>query len=407
MKEMSKTLEYRKKKSTLPDGWRWSKLKDVGLFEAGGTPAKDRLEYWNGSIPFVTGADITQTYVTKDNARAFLTKSGLYSRKTVICKSGTVLIVARTRVGRCGIAQETMGASQDITAFSCGPQIDKDYLCGYLHSISKHLIDSCRGATIQGLTREFVEHLSIPLPSLTEQKRIAELLKEQMAAIEKARAAAQARLDAVKALPAAFLHEVLPQPGQILQDDWRWTRLREVAEVISGQHILECHYNMDGRGMGYLTGPADFGVVKPTITKWTEKPRVTCEPMDVLVTVKDAGVGKINLAPDSPVAIGRQLMAVRAHSGILDRLFLFRHLSTCLHHLQESAMGATVPGLSREHLQTLVIPLPPLKKQQYLAEILGERMTAAANAFVAVQEELNTINALPAALLRRAFNGEL
>jgi len=42
-----------------------------------------------------------------------------------------------------------------------------------------------------------------------------------------------------------------------------------------------------------LDGPADFGVTKPAITKWTEKPRVLCEPIDVLVTVKGAGVGKM------------------------------------------------------------------------------------------------------------------
>ena len=135
---------------SLPAGWHWVKLKDTGAFEAGGTPSKERSDYWNGGIPFVTGADITDLYVARANARAYLSKDGLHSGKTAVCQVGDVLIVTRTRVGRCGIAEEIMGASQDITAFRCGPEMDREFLCRYLQSISKYLIDSCRGATIQG-----------------------------------------------------------------------------------------------------------------------------------------------------------------------------------------------------------------------------------------------------------------
>lgn len=250
-------------------------------------------------------------------------------------------------------------------------------------------------------------NLDFPLPPLSEQRRIAEVLREQMAAAEKARAAAQARLEAVKALPAAFLRQIFPQPGQPLPASWYWVKLGEVATVISGQHILESDYNHDGRGIGYLTGPADFGVMKPAITKWTETPRVLCEPMDVLVTVKGAGVGKINLSPDVPVAIGRQLMAMRGHHGSIDTMFLFSFLITRFNYFQENAMGATVPGLSRGDLETLVTPLPPFEEQQRIAEVLHEQMAAMEKVRAATEEELATINALPAALLRRAFSGEI
>ena len=189
----------------LPAGWRWVKLKEVGVFKSGGTPSKKRADYWHGEIPFVTGADITELYISKGNARAFLTREGFDSGKTVVCKSGTVLIVTRTRVGRIGIAQEAMGASQDITAFECGDQINQEFLYWYLHKNSDHLIDNSRGSTIQGLTRKFVANIRIPLPPLTEQKRIAALLNEQMAYVETVRMSAREQLDAINALPAALL----------------------------------------------------------------------------------------------------------------------------------------------------------------------------------------------------------
>ena len=45
------------------------------------------------------------------------------------------------------------------------------------------------------------------LPSLPEQKRISAILNEQLAAVERARAAAEAQLEAAKNLPAAYLRD--------------------------------------------------------------------------------------------------------------------------------------------------------------------------------------------------------
>src|SRR5438046_10117846 len=95
-------------------------------------------------------------------------------------------------------------------------------------------------------------------------------------------------------------------------------KLGEVCEIVPGRHTIETDHNRAGRGVPYLTGPSDFGELQATATRWTEKPDVLCQPHDILVTVKGAGVAKINLAPDVPTCIGRQLMAVRAKSGVAD-----------------------------------------------------------------------------------------
>jgi type I restriction enzyme S subunit len=195
----------KKQPHPLPDGWRWVRLEEIGTLETGGTPSKSVESYWGGSFPFVSGADITDFYITKSKARAFLTENGFNSGKTVICESGSVLLVSRTRVGRAGIVHDKLAISQDITAVKCFAETDSLYLCHYFHNISKDLIKNCRGATIQGLQAEFVRKLPIPLPPLSEQRRIAAVLTEQMAAVDKARAAAQAELQTINALPSALL----------------------------------------------------------------------------------------------------------------------------------------------------------------------------------------------------------
>ncbi len=190
-----------------------------------------------------------------------------------------------------------------------------------------------------------------------------------------------------------------------LPDGWRWVRLGEICTVHPGQHILESDYNRNFRGIGYLTGPADFGRSSPTISKWTEKPKAWSEPGDVLVTVKGAGVGKINLSPKERVAIGRQLMAVRPTSDGPTRQFLFWILTTRLYELQSAALGSTVPGLGRENIESLKIPLPPPAEQKRIAAILNEQMATVERARAAAEARLEAAKALGAAYLRCAFRG--
>ena len=63
------------------------------------------------------------------------------------------------------------------------------------------------GNTRPKLNQAVASSILIPLPPLAEQQRIAAMLNEQMAAVDKARAAAEAKLEAVNALPAALLRQ--------------------------------------------------------------------------------------------------------------------------------------------------------------------------------------------------------
>ncbi len=231
----------------LPDGWRWTRLDEVGTFVSGGTPSKANEAYWGGTIPFVTGADITELRISSRHARSFLTEVGMASGKTAICPAGTVMFVTRTRVGRLGVATETMGASQDISPLICGPELLPEYACRYLLSISDHLITHSRGSTISGLTRDFARSLEIPLAPLSEQKRIAAILNEQMAAVDRARAAAKRRLEAAKALPAAYLRAAFDSPEA---QKWPKKRLGDIAMIVQNGIYKSAEFY--GRGCPFL-----------------------------------------------------------------------------------------------------------------------------------------------------------
>lgn len=58
-------------------------------------------------------------------------------------------------------------------------------------------------------------------------------------------------------------------------------------------------------------------------------------------------------------------------------------------------------------LRQLEIPFPEQVEQGRIAAMLNEQMASAERTRKAIEEELDAINKLPAAFLRRAFSGEL
>ena len=182
---------------------------------------------------------------------------------------------------------------------------------------------------------------------------------------------------------------------------WQVKKLGEVCQLISGQHIDAKNYNTEARGIGYLTGPSDFGDLYPVVSKWTEHPKVTARHGDILITVKGSGVGKINWLDQKEIAISRQLMAIRIHEGY--SRFAYAFLSSTFDHFQSQSTGAAIPGISREQVLGLKIPLPPLPEQKRIVGILDEAFAGIAAAKATAEQNLQNARALFESHLNAVF----
>jgi type I restriction enzyme S subunit len=153
----------------------------------------------------------------------------------------------------------------------------------------------------------------------------------------------------------------LAATGKLCHNDsveWKEGVLGDVIELISGQHLLAHEHNSEGRGIPYLTRPSDFGDKSPIPTRWTEQPKVTAEPGDILITVKGSGVGKTNVLIDQPTAISRQLMAIRMTGAFAE--FVHVVLKRAAEYFQSAKTGIAIPGIGRRKVLGLKVVLPPL-----------------------------------------------
>lgn len=169
-------------------------LSDVVRFTSGGTPPRNKPEFYGGDIPWITAADISQDQ--RIEARSFITNQAVVGSSASVLPAGTIALVTRTSIGKVGIFDRPMAFSQDITAITPSDHVDVKYLAHFLRSSAPELARHGRGATIKGVTRAVVGSLRMPLPTLDEQRHIAAGL-DAADAIRSKREAAIAHLDAL------------------------------------------------------------------------------------------------------------------------------------------------------------------------------------------------------------------
>jgi type I restriction enzyme S subunit len=94
-------------------------------------------------------------------------------------------------------------------------------------------------------------------------------------------------------------------------------------------------------------------------------------------------------------------------TDVLKREYARAVLQLLTDQIKEDSHGLGMLHMTKEYMETYSIPLPPLPEQERICATLDLEMSTTSKARDAAEAELEAINALPAALLRRAFNGEL
>lgn len=115
-----------------------------------------------------------------------------------------VIIIGR--VGSCGTVNKNLGPAwitDNTIILQPHYQIDFDYLYWLLRSLK---LEDFRAASVQPLiTQKDLKPLLVPIPSLSEQKRIADYLKEKMAQVENLQSAIRNQQSLIDVLLQAIL----------------------------------------------------------------------------------------------------------------------------------------------------------------------------------------------------------
>ena len=165
----------------IPDNWAWSRIKNIYDIRNGFTPLKTESKFWsNGTIPWFTVDDIRKNgniiYCTQQKInKCAVTEDRIVPVDSfLICCTASVGVFAQTKI--------PLTTNQQFNALTVKSEFKKMVLDNWLYKIGgyfKNVLHTLAGrTTFEFISVKKLAEVLIPLPPLTEQKRIVNKINE-------------------------------------------------------------------------------------------------------------------------------------------------------------------------------------------------------------------------------------
>ena len=369
----------------LPEKWKWVRLEYLSLASfSGGTPSKDKSDYWNGSIPWASIKDLSVDSEELSATKDHITAKGLANSSTKLVEANNVIVGMRMGLNKVVINTIPLAINQDLRAFylDCSLIAPKFFVKFY-----RTLKFEGAGTTVKGIRKDELMGMFVPLPPLEEQRRIVSKLDDIMGNLERMD---QAYTELSGPMAKHFKNLVLQQ-------------------AISGQLVpqLDSEPAVEQIGLApasYLGSWRNGANPSRTNSSYWENGSInwlqTAEINDCFVTsvkeritiqaVKDKNlrlnpVGSVLVAMCGNGGAGKKLGILGVPSttnsaccscivnqNLVFNWFLFYVLLSFRAELVHMAGGSTQKNLSKEKLVKLWIPLPPLEEQRRIVARIEE-----------------------------------
>jgi len=380
--------------------WKIVKLEDsevTSLIKSGSTPAKNRADYWNGAIPFVTIRDMTKTgkYLYKTESK--ITEFAIKSSNTFFVPENSILLSMYGTVGKVVINKIPIAISQNIAAIIPNREcVDSEFLHYALMHYSFQF-KSAKIITLKHLDIQMVKNAKIPLPSLEEQRAIAEILSTVDEAIQ--------RTDEIIAkterLKKALMNELLTGRIRVREEngkltlhtetefqeteigkipkEWEVVKLEQVVEInkesidpikeIPNETFIYIDIDSIESSTGKIRNPKRIlGRSAPSRAR-----RVIHENDVIMSTVRPYLKAFAIVPKEYNNQICSTGFAVLTCKNLILPYFLLNVLfsDNTIAQCNRMMVGGQYPALNQSQVSRIKIPLPPLQEQQKIAEILS------------------------------------
>ncbi len=164
----------------IPESWEVCQVGDVATIQSGGTPSKKNLEFWKGTIPWVSPKDMKRPRL--NDAEDHITQEALESGSR-LAPAGSVFVVVRgmilAKTVPVALAEIPMAINQDLKAIVPGSKLRSDFLLYAMETFQSNLFKKV-GRSGHGtctLMGHEITAFKIPLPDLKVQKEIAAVIQ--------------------------------------------------------------------------------------------------------------------------------------------------------------------------------------------------------------------------------------
>jgi type I restriction enzyme S subunit len=172
----------------VPGHWAVVPLKYVVEMRSGGTPSKERVEYWNGTVPWASSKDlkVDELHDTVDH----LTELAVQDGAATVVAAGASLVVVRGMILAhsfpVALTMKPMAINQDLKAVLPRESVDDRFLPWLLRGSARESLSRLDEAAhgTKALRMEAWTSMELPIPPVHEQVSISVFLKRETAKID-------------------------------------------------------------------------------------------------------------------------------------------------------------------------------------------------------------------------------
>lgn len=375
--------------------------------KGGGTPDKSNSEYWNGEIPWASVKDFKKN--TLDSTFDSITPLGVKNSATSVIPAGNIIVPTRMALGKVAINTIDLAINQDLKALFIKDNnvVDRDYLFRWLESQSSLIESEGKGATVKGITLPFLRGLNVPIPPLSEQKRIAVILDKAERIRRKREQAIKLAGDFLRSTFLAMFGDPVSNPK-----GWKVKPLKELSvKIASGstpkggskvyvdkgitffrsQNVWKNDIRLDG--VAYIDEKTHSSLKKSTL-----------KHKDILMTktgrfnTENSSLGRaaLFLGEDDSANVNGHVYLIRLKSEMLHEFIVYILTSNeYREHIREVCVGGIDKRqLNKEHIEDFPIICPPDDLQKEFMRKLNSIQKIRSNAMTGLKEVIPLFNTL-------------
>ena len=173
----------------IPEGWKWVRIGEFADIINGFTPLRTNAEFWtNGTVSWFTVDDIRDQGRRIKSTKQYINEKTLAKNTSRILPKHTLLICCTASVGEYALTEIPLTTNQQFNGIVIKNEyinlISPEYLFSIAPTFKDRLLDLAGKTTFNFVSVKKVSEMIIPLPPLSEQKRIVSKLEEVMEEIE-------------------------------------------------------------------------------------------------------------------------------------------------------------------------------------------------------------------------------
>lgn len=149
--------------------WEFRRLPEVTTIVLGSTPSSSNPDYWDGSVKWITPAELDDNSFILTDSERHITVDGVRNAGLKSFPAGTVIFSTRAPIGKTAIAGCEMYCNQGFKNFICSKKLNPIYLFYTLRSHKEELQKMGTGSTFLELSKKTIENISVSVPERSLQ----------------------------------------------------------------------------------------------------------------------------------------------------------------------------------------------------------------------------------------------